>query len=65
MPKQGEPQNEAAENEGAQMEERVNFSARVRVSVRRRAKLYAAGHDISLQDLVDQALDDYLRRHGA
>jgi predicted HicB family RNase H-like nuclease len=60
VPKQGEPQNE-----DPQAEERVNFSARVRVSVRRRAKLYAAGHDINLQDLVDQALDDYLRRHGA
>ncbi|WP_406257512.1 hypothetical protein [Streptomyces chartreusis] len=65
MPKQDGPQDEASENEAAQAEERVNFSARVRVSVRRRAKLYAAGHDINLQDLVDQALDDYLRRHGA
>ncbi|MER6138306.1 hypothetical protein [Streptomyces sp. NPDC001815] len=65
VPKQGEPQDEAMGNEGAEAEERVNFSARVRVSVRRRAKLYAAGHDINLQDLVDQALDDYLRRHGA
>ncbi|GAA0706814.1 hypothetical protein GCM10009548_94750 [Streptomyces malaysiensis subsp. malaysiensis] len=64
VPKQGEPQNKATE-EDAQAEERVNFSARVRVSVRRRAKLYAAGNDINLQDLVDQALDDYLRRHGA
>ncbi|MFJ4343552.1 hypothetical protein [Streptomyces sp. NPDC088915] len=60
VPKQEQPQNE-----DAQSEERVNFSARVRVSVRRRAKLYAAGHDVSLQDLVDKALDDYLTRHGA
>ena len=65
VPKQGEPQDEAAGTEGPEAEERVNFSARVRASVRRRAKLYAAGHDVSLQDLVDEALDEYLRRHGA
>ena len=46
-------------------EERVNFSARVRVSVRRRAKLYAAGHDVNLQDLMDAALDEYLNRRNA
>ncbi|MCQ4045815.1 hypothetical protein ACFOSC_27945 [Streptantibioticus rubrisoli] len=60
MPKQSQPQT--PEEEG---EERVNFSARVRVSVRRRARLYAAEHDVNLQDLVDAALDDYLTRHNA
>ncbi|MFI1734929.1 hypothetical protein ACH40E_38100 [Streptomyces acidicola] len=61
MPQQDKPQPQTPE----ESEERVNFSARVRVSVRRRAKLYAAQHDVSLQDLVDAALDDYLRRHNA
>lgn len=61
MPKQGEPQDQPT----PEQEERVNFSARVRVSVRRRAKLYAAANDVSLQDLVDAALDDYLTRHNA
>ncbi|MFC8014144.1 hypothetical protein [Streptomyces cinereoruber] len=63
MPKQDQPQNESA-GAGDAQEERVNFSARVRASVRRRAKLYAAANDVNLQDLVDTALDDYLKRHG-
>lgn len=46
-------------------EERTNFSARVRTSVRRRARLYAASQDVSLQDLMDAALDEYLSRRGA
>ncbi|MFJ8957334.1 hypothetical protein ACIRO1_45315 [Streptomyces sp. NPDC102381] len=61
MPQQGEPKPQTP----AESEERTNFSARVRVSVRRRAKLYAAGHDISLQDLVDEALDEYLKNREA
>ncbi|WP_328974003.1 hypothetical protein [Streptomyces sp. NBC_00239] len=61
MPKQGEPQDQQA----PEAEERTNFSARVRVSVRKRAKLYAAGHDVSLQDLVDAALDEYLSKRNA
>lgn len=44
---------------------RVNFSARVRESVRKRARLYAAGHDVNLQDLMDAALDEYLSRRNA
>ncbi|MGD6757291.1 hypothetical protein [Streptomyces sp. BH105] len=60
MPKQGSDQQETPENE-----ERVNFSARVRVSVRKRAKLYAAGHDMNLQDLMDAALDEYLSKRDA
>lgn len=61
MPKQGEPQ----EPQTPEAEERVNFSARVRASVRKRAKLYAAVHDVSLQDLVDAALDEYLSKRDA
>ncbi|MFD5906542.1 hypothetical protein ACFWHG_34285 [Streptomyces microflavus] len=61
MPKQGDPQDQ----QQPETEDRANFSARVRVSVRRRAKLYAAGHDINLQDLVDAALDEYLAKRDA
>ncbi|MFJ2833617.1 hypothetical protein ACIPC1_39770 [Streptomyces sp. NPDC087263] len=61
MPQQEEPQPQTSE----ESEERVNFSARVRASVRKRARLYAAENDVSLQDLMDLALDDYLTRHNA
>jgi predicted HicB family RNase H-like nuclease len=60
VPKQGNPEPEQPE-----AEDRVNFSARVRASVRRRAKVYAATHDVNLQDLMDQALDEYLSKRGA
>lgn len=43
-------------------EDRVLISGRVRESVRRRMRLYAAGHDVNLQDLLDMALDEYLKR---
>jgi hypothetical protein len=33
--------------------------------VRKRARLYAAGHDVNLQDLMDAALDEYLTRRNA
>ncbi|MFD8851553.1 hypothetical protein [Streptomyces sp. NPDC059604] len=62
MPKQDQPENEGTE--AGEPEERVNFSARVRASVRRRAKVYAAANDVNLQDLMDEALDEYLKRHG-
>ena len=68
MPKQGESnQSRGRESEGSQSPEdtRVPFSARVRESVRRRARVYAAGHDVNLQDLMDAALDEYLARRGA
>lgn len=45
-------------------EERINFSGRVRVSVRRRARLFAAAHDVPLQDILDAALDEYLSKRG-
>jgi predicted HicB family RNase H-like nuclease len=61
VPQQDEPQPQTSEKP----EERVNFTSRVRASVRKRARLYAAQNDLSLQDLVDTALDDYLTRHNA
>ena len=45
-------------------EARVNFGARIRESVRKRARLYAVEHDLELQDLIDQAIDEYLRQRG-
>lgn len=46
-------------------EDRVLISGRVRASVRRRMKLYAAAHDVNLQDLLDEALDEFLRNRNA
>lgn len=46
------------------VEDRVLISGRVRASVRRRMRRYVAETDIALQDLLDAALDEYLRNHG-
>ncbi|WP_192580234.1 hypothetical protein [Micromonospora sp. ALFpr18c] len=46
-------------------EPRVNFGARVRESVRKRARVYAVQNDVELQDLLDEAVDEYLRARGA
>jgi hypothetical protein len=46
-------------------EPRVNFGGRVRESVRKRARVYAVQNDVELQDLLDQAVDEYLRARGA
>ncbi|MGW6412177.1 ribbon-helix-helix domain-containing protein [Streptomyces vinaceus] len=44
---------------------KVLISGRVRASVRKRMKLYAAEHDVNLQDLLDEALDEYLSKRNA
>ncbi|MEU8623058.1 hypothetical protein [Streptomyces sp. NPDC048623] len=46
-------------------DELVLVSGRVRKSIRRRLKLYAAEHDIKLQVVLDEALDEYLTRREA
>ncbi|MFM9735199.1 hypothetical protein [Streptomyces niveiscabiei] len=46
-------------------EDRVLISGRVRKSVQRRMKIFAAGHDMNLQDLLDEAVDEYLRNRDA
>ncbi|MGA5824086.1 hypothetical protein ACPC54_40350 [Kitasatospora sp. NPDC094028] len=46
-------------------ESRVNFGGRVKESTRKRARMFAAANDVDLQDLLDFALDEYLRRRGA
>jgi hypothetical protein len=43
----------------------VNFGGRVRESTRRRARMYAAANDLDLQNLLDEALDEYLNQRGA
>jgi len=45
-------------------EARVNFGGRVRPSTRKRARLFAAQHDIDIQDLLDAALNEYMSRRG-
>jgi hypothetical protein len=45
-------------------ERRVNFGARVRASVRYRARLWSVQHEVDLQDLLDEALEEYLTRRG-
>lgn len=46
-------------------EPRVNFGARIRESVRKRARIYAAEHDVELRDVIDEAIDEYLHKRGA
>ncbi|MFI1869721.1 hypothetical protein [Streptomyces jumonjinensis] len=46
-------------------EDRVLISGRVRESVRRRMKVYAATNDVNLQDLLDAALDEFLTKRQA
>lgn len=43
----------------------VNFGGRVRESLRRRLRIYAASNDLDLQDVLDQALSEFLDRQGA
>lgn len=69
-PDQPKPPNRGDKESGEvyatapQVEEtRVNFSTRIKSSTRRRVRVYAAAHDLDLQDVVDQALEEYLRRH--
>ncbi|MET7621803.1 ribbon-helix-helix domain-containing protein [Streptomyces sp. NPDC005408] len=45
-------------------EERVLISGRVRASVRKRLRMYAAANDENLQDLLDRAIDEYLKKRG-
>lgn len=54
------PQRRAQEAE----EQRVNFGGRVRTSVRYRARLWSVQNEVDLQDLLDEALDEYLTRRG-
>ncbi|WP_433573968.1 hypothetical protein [Streptomyces sp. CA-251247] len=49
---------------GAADEERVLISGRVRASVRKRLRVYAAANDENLQDLLDKAIDEYLTSRG-
>ncbi|WP_018570110.1 hypothetical protein [Streptomyces sp. PsTaAH-124] len=52
------------EQSAPEAEDKVLISGRVRESVKRRMKVYAAMNDMKLQDLLDVALDEFLTRHG-
>ncbi|MDT0478032.1 hypothetical protein RM863_38545 [Streptomyces sp. DSM 41014] len=56
-------QRDQKAGEAAEGEERVLISGRVRASVRKRLRLYAAAHDENLQDLLDRAIDEFLTRN--
>lgn len=43
----------------------VPFSTRVKESTRRRARIYAAANDLGIQEVVEAALEEYLRQRGA
>ncbi|MBW3089247.1 hypothetical protein [Bifidobacterium miconisargentati] len=45
-------------------EEWVNTSVRLRVNTRNRVKLYAAGHGLKIQDVIETALLEHLERIG-
>ncbi|MFG2176933.1 ribbon-helix-helix domain-containing protein [Streptomyces niveus] len=53
------------ENPDPAAEDKTLISGRVRTSVRKRMKVYAAEHDLNLQDLLDEALDEYLKKRKA
>ncbi|MGW2426070.1 hypothetical protein ACWC0C_43840 [Streptomyces sp. NPDC001709] len=57
-------QRDRTAGESAEGEDRVLISGRVRASVRKRLRLYAAAHDENLQDLLDRAIDEFLTRNG-
>ena len=42
-----------------------SFNTRLRRSVQRRLKVYGALHDVKIQDVVNEALDAYLREKQA
>lgn len=42
-----------------------SFNTRLPRSVLRRLKVYAAVHDVKIQDALHVALDEYLARHGS
>lgn len=53
------PSDADADNSGGQP---LNF--RVSADLRRRFRMFAAAHDLKLNELLRLAFDDYERRHG-
>ena len=37
----------------------------LRESVRKRLRIYAAAHDVKIKTVVNEALDEYLKKRGA
>ncbi|GAA1377210.1 ribbon-helix-helix domain-containing protein [Streptomyces beijiangensis] len=56
---------DAQEKSDPPAEDKVLISGRVRASVRKRMKIFAAKNDVNLQDLLDAALDEYLTKRKA
>lgn len=64
-PRRGQVPTEQAQPDPDTGDKKVLISGRVRSSVRKRMKVYAAEHDVNLQDLLDAALDEYLANRKA
>ena len=45
-------------------EERVALGTKVRASTRKRLRRYAVDAEVEIRDVVDQAIDQYLRERG-
>lgn len=45
-------------------EETVNYGGRIPKSLRQRARVYVATHDVEHQEFLAAALHEYLDRHG-
>lgn len=56
---------ETAPTGPAQGEELVNYGGRIPASLRRRARMYVAAHEIEHQDFLAAAVREYLDRHDA
>ncbi len=46
-------------------EKTINIGVELRESVRRRLKLYAAKEDVKQKAVVNEAIDEYLKKRGA
>jgi hypothetical protein len=49
----------------APREQLVNFGGRIPESLRRRARFYAVEHEVDLQDVITEALTEYLAKREA
>ena len=56
----GIPKNRNTKKPESSGEEWVKTSVSLRVSTKRRLKLFAAEHDLRIQEVIDEALETYL-----
>ena len=69
-PSTGHPARELREIEAppavkAPREQLVNFGGRIPESLRRRARFYSVEHEVDLQDVITEALTEYLAKREA